>query len=312
MKYFSVIVIFCIFQLTTFSLSHFENTPVDIYIFDTKIDKNSLLKDFQNANLIKYDESLMQLIYTRANMFFNHIESGLLSHGTDLTSLILEQVGLLNDITIYDIPIASSESNGKKVDENLLFAALYEVGAKIIKSKNQSARHSIFVLSISIPLSQVPSGDGALLLGKMTQIISTLIANNVHILVAAGNEKIPVNEAWPSSIDDVYSIGGLMSHKLLSKKSLFKCHNYERYSYSNFNAEFYDLASNVSIKRARKTESRNGTSFANAIVAGKLAFILSKIDKSIHPRDTLGTIIKKKFIYDMNGELPMLPSEVHH
>lgn len=86
------------------------------------------------------------------------------------------------------------------------------------------------------------------------------LSNNKIILSSIGNDSMNVN-TYPSSIDGVYSVGGLNT-KLDDK-----------FETSNFRVDtnFVALGDNI----FANNEIRNGTSFANAIVVGQIAEIMS-------------------------------------
>ena len=282
--------------------------PVDVYILDTGVQKEYLLGDYLNANLVKYDTMLMRRIWRRMSSTPPKLSLHESNHGTDIAALILNEIVSLRnkEIVIYDVPVASNV-NHLFVDDNLLYAALCELNDTIHAPATQQ-RHTVLVLSFSIELKNIRSLKDIAMKGKMTAVITSLLNHNVHILAAAGNENAPATQSWPATIEGVYSVGGLQPHPFLWSGSFFRHHLYQRYASSNYDATFYDLASNIHVRRNGNPMVVFGTSYANAIAAGKVVGVLSTISRPIHPQDTLENKLMHMFLFDLYHGLPMLPT----
>lgn len=281
--------------------------PVDIYILDTKICKENLFAGYVNTKNIKYDPLPGHRKLQTQNVAPYLTSAPEQDHGTNIAALILDEIDCLKkeDVEIYDIPIASKMYSGLVAD-HLLDMALCKLCEKIQQPVAKS-RHSVLVLSFSIELKNVRSNENKAMIAKMTSKIRALLERNVHVLVAAGSENVSAKYTWPAAIKGVYSIGGLMAYSFLQRKTLFRHHFYRLYTPSNYDATFYDLACNVQVRRNEGKISIFGTSYANAIAAGKIAAILATVDQPIHPTDTFENLLSKIFIFDFNNQLPMLP-----
>eukprot|EP00123_Amoebidium_parasiticum_P012187 comp21181_c0_seq3/m.28727 comp21181_c0_seq3/g.28727 ORF comp21181_c0_seq3/g.28727 comp21181_c0_seq3/m.28727 type:complete len:388 (-) comp21181_c0_seq3:362-1525(-) len=213
---------------------------VDVVVADTGVDSGVIKSVFGGQSEFMHD-------------VFDEAKTDLNGHGTHVAGLVASRdYGVAPGASLWSVKVLDATGNG---DSTLVVRGLTQV----LTHRNRT-RASI--VNMSLGAGQSPSVNDA---------VARLVADNVTVIVAAGNSGVNACTVSPASATDAIAVGATDRYDTMA-------------SYSNYGecVDIYAPGTNIlSTWKDCGYAVNSGTSMASPIVSGAAALFLSSYPKAV-------------------------------